>query len=150
MIVRDIGGKARKACPSCRYIHFVEAKVGVGCMLIEDGALLLVKRARDPEKGKWCVPAGFLDYGEDPRETAAREMLEETSLRVRVTELVDVFYSPGGPGASVFILYRAERLGGEPHADDDALEVGFFRPHEIPEIAFESTEAAVRALERGR
>lgn len=118
-------------------------------MVVEDGALLLVKRGRPPERGKWSIPAGYLDAGEDPRETAARELLEETNLVVEITDLVDVFHNPPGEGASVFILYRAKRVRGELAAADDAADAGFFRPDALPELAFESTRAAVDALGRG-
>jgi ADP-ribose pyrophosphatase YjhB (NUDIX family) len=101
----------------------------------------------EPERGRWSIPAGFLDQGEDPRRTAEREVLEETGLRVRITNLLDVFTNPPGQGgASIFILYTAEFLGGEMTAGDDADAVGFFDLDQLPELAFASTLAAVRSL----
>jgi ADP-ribose pyrophosphatase YjhB (NUDIX family) len=101
----------------------------------------------EPERGKWSIPAGFLDQGEDPQQTAEREVLEETGLRVRVLNLLDVFTNPPGQGgASIFILYTAELLGGEMIAGDDADAVGFFALHELPELAFASTQAAIHSL----
>ena len=149
MGLREIGGKLRKACPACRYIHFVETKVGVGMMLVETGKLLLVKRRMNPERGKWCLPGGYLDYGEEPQATAAREMLEETGLVVSVEALVDVCHLPNPQGgASLFLLYRGTRVGGTLAAGDDASDAQFFAPHELPEIAFESTALAVKELRR--
>jgi len=144
---REVAGKPRRYCPGCRYIHFVEPKVGVGAVLIEAASLLLVRRAMAPGKGKWCIPAGYLDRGEDPRETAVREVYEETSLRLELTGLVDVFHSAAGEGASIFVLYRGKRTGGSLRAGDDALEAGFFTLDALPEIVFDSTRAAVRELE---
>lgn len=146
MSIREIGGKPRKACPKCRYIHFMEPRVGVGVLVIDDGALLLVQRRMDPHQGSWCIPAGFLDYGEDPKVTAVREVLEETNLHVRLIGLVDVFYNPPGEGASVFVLYRGEQVSGVLQAGDDANAAGFFKADELPPLAFESTAAAVREL----
>ena len=68
-----------------------------------------------PEKGKWSIPAGFLDHGEDPASTAVREVFEETNLQVVISELVDVYYNAEAlrrGGASIFILYRARLVGG--------------------------------------
>ena len=127
-------------------MYFVEPKVGVGVMVLDGGRLLLVRRAMDPEKGKWCLPAGYLEYGEPPTETAIRETREETGLDVRITGLVDAFHNPPGAGASVFLLYRAERVGGEPCAGDDADEAAFFSRDELPPLAFASTFAAVEHL----
>ncbi len=144
-----MAGKPRRACAECGWAYFVEAKVGVGAMLIEHGRLLLVRRAMEPEKGKWSLPAGYLDPGESPAETAVRETREETGLAVRVTGLVDAFYNPPGKGAAVFLLYRAERAGDErppPVAGDDADAAGFFGREELPPLAFASTFAAVERL----
>jgi 8-oxo-dGTP diphosphatase len=77
---------------------------------------------------------------------AVRETLEETGLEVEVEELVDVYYNPPSPqgGASVFILYRANLLGGELEAGDDADDAGFFSLDRLPELAFASTRDAIR------
>ena len=143
---RTIAGKPRRACPACGWVYFVEPKVGVGVMVVEDGRLLLVRRAMEPEKGKWSLPAGYLDPGESPVETAVREAGEETGLEVRVTGLVDAFHNPPGAGASVFLLYRAERMSGEVRAGDDADDAGFFGRDDLPPLAFASTFAAVERL----
>lgn len=130
-------------------MHFVEPKIGVGAMIVEAGRLLLVRRAMEPQKGLWSLPAGYLDAGESPAETAVRETREETGLEVQVTGLVDVFHNPPGAGASVFLLYRGERVPGNndaPVAADDADAVGFFARDELPPLAFASTFAAVELL----
>ncbi|MFQ5400137.1 MAG: NUDIX domain-containing protein [Anaerolineae bacterium] len=148
LVTRQVGDKPRRACPSCSYIHFTDPKVGVGVLLVRDGKILLVRRTMNPERGKWSIPAGFLDRGEDPRETAVREALEETNLRVEIDGLIDVYYNPPGQGgASVFILYRARLLDGELRAGDDADAAAFFGLDELPEIAFASTRDAIRRLQ---
>lgn len=148
MTTREIGGRARRVCTECRYIHFIEPKVGVGVSVIEDGAILLVQRRFSPEKGKWSIPAGYLDPGDDPAVKAAEEVHEETGLRVRLGGLVGVFHNPPEEGgASVFILYRGEREGGELRAADDALDARFFARHALPDIAFASTRHAIDMLE---
>ncbi len=115
-------------------------------LVVEDDRLLLVRRGVEPERGKWSLPAGFLDQGEDPRQTAAREALEEAGLTVVVEGLVDVFYNPPGRGASIFILYRARRVAGEPTPGDDADDARFFTLDALPELAFASTRAAIARL----
>lgn len=147
MITRMVGDKLRRACPTCQYIYFTDPKVGVGVLVVQDGKVLLVRRVMNPERGKWSIPAGFLDRGEDPKETAVREALEETGLLVEIEGLVDVYYNPPTQGgASIFILYRANLLGGELQAGDDADAVGFFGPNEMPELAFTSTLHAIQRL----
>ena len=139
--------RPRRVCPACGYVHFTDPKVGVGVLVVEGGRVLLVRRGVAPERGKWSRPAGFLDQGEDPRATAAREALEEVGLTVAVEELLDVFHNPPGRGgASIFILYRARRLAGEPASGDDADDARFFPLDALPELAFASTRAAIARL----
>jgi ADP-ribose pyrophosphatase YjhB (NUDIX family) len=99
-----------------------------------------------PEAGKWSIPAGYLDYGEDPEFTATREVFEETGLRVKITGVLGVYYNTDAieqGGASLFILYHANLMGGNIEAGDDAEEVGFFHPDDLPELAFQSTHDVV-------
>lgn len=147
MRTKQIMDKPRRVCPACGYVHFTDPKVGVGVAVVDEGRLLLVRRAMNPERGKWSLPAGFLDQGEDPRDTAAREVLEETGLIVAVEAVLDVFHNgPEQSGASIFILYRARLVGGRLQAGDDADDAGFFTFDQLPELAFASTRAAVAAL----
>ena len=147
MITREYSGKPRRACPNCGFIHFTDPKVGVGVLVQQDGKILLVRRTMKPEIGKWSIPAGYLDHGEDPRETAVRETLEETNLHVQITSLLDVYQNPPAEGgASIFILYRATLLGGHLQAGDDADDARFFTLDNLPELAFASTREAIRLL----
>lgn len=147
MITREFGGKPRRACPECRYIHFVEAKVGVGVCIVRDEKILLVKRRFAPEKGKWSLPAGYLDHGDEPKAHAAREVHEETGLDVEIEGLIDVFHNPPEQGgATVLILYRGRVVGGTLQAGDDASEAEFFGAGELPELAFASTRHAIAML----
>lgn len=139
--------KPRRVCPSCGFVHFTDPKVGVGVFVMHEGKILLVRRTMRPEIGKWSVPAGFLDAGENPEETAVREALEETNLQVAIEELVGVYQNPPGQGgASIFIMYKARLLGGQIQAGDDADAAAFFAPENLPEIAFASTRAAIEQL----
>lgn len=122
-------------------------------VVVEQDRLLLVRRGVPPGKGLWALPAGYVDAGEDPRDAAAREALEETGLQVSVGRVVDVYPSRvtgGHRGASFFLAFEAAVVGGELAAADDALEAGFFAAHELPELAFDSTrDAVLRVLSRG-
>ena len=114
--------------------------------MISEGKVLLVKRGFNPELGKWSIPAGFLDYGEDPKKAAVREIREETNLEVKISGLLDVYYNQEAlsqGGASIFILYHAELLRGGLRAGDDAEEAAFFKFSALPELAFSSTKEAI-------
>jgi ADP-ribose pyrophosphatase YjhB (NUDIX family) len=136
--------KVRRTCDNCGFIHFRDPKVAVAIFIVQDDSILLVKRAMQPGRGKWALPAGFVDYGEDPREAAVREVEEETGLKVRLNELVDVL--PGdtpGEGATIVIVYSAEVLDGALTAADDVDEAVFFEANNLPELAFASTQLVI-------
>lgn len=141
------GDRPRRACTACGRVHWADPKVGVGVVAHDArGRLLLVRRRVQPGRGRWALPAGFVDAGEDPRVAAARETLEETGLVVRVGRVLDVYPTGGGAdgGASFFLAFAAEVVGGELRAGDDADEAGFFDLAALPPLAFPSTQAAAR------
>ena len=143
-------GRLRPVCPDCGYIHFEDPKVAVGVLVEKDGQVLLVRRVNVPGQGKWTLPAGFIDAGEDPRAAAARECLEETGLRIRVGELIDVLHAREHPrGASIFIIYRGEITGGKIQAKDDVDAVRFYPPDDLPPLAFATTVEILQRWQSG-
>jgi 8-oxo-dGTP diphosphatase len=135
--MRQRTGGMRPICPDCDHTVYFDPKVAVVAFILQDDRVLLVKRALDPMKGYWAMPAGFVEAGEDPQAAACREALEETSLNVQVERLIDVFYTVGDGGmADIVIAYALRVIDGEAKADDDAEAVGWFRRDELPELAF--------------
>ena len=142
---RFVFGRMRRVCDACGFVHFMDPKVGAGVLAEKGGKVVLVRRAVVPAIGSWCLPSGFVEYDESPAEAAVRECLEETGLEVRLTGLLDVTqYVSQLRGPGIIILYRGQVVGGEPRPGDDASEVGFFGPEELPtDIAFPSNRQAL-------
>lgn len=142
-------GKLHRVCDGCGFIHFHDPVVAAVIFAVQSGQLLMIRRAVDPEKGKWAFPAGYIDYDEDPRQAAAREVHEETGLEVRITRVLDVLGRDTSEGAkaSIVILFEGEIVGGTPSAQDDADEVAFFAPDEIPRDRLASFESIRLLLE---
>src|SRR5213592_3168671 len=91
LVLRDDHGIRRRTCPQCGYIHYRNPVPAAGVLLHERGSMLLVKRRYDPRAGAWCLPAGFMEYGETPRRCAVRELREETGIVARLTGLFGVY-----------------------------------------------------------
>ncbi|MFW5692170.1 MAG: NUDIX domain-containing protein [Chloroflexota bacterium] len=139
-------GRLRPICPACGHITYVDAKTAVVTMLLHDDHVLLVQRRYDPGCGKWGLPGGFAEYGEDPRETARREVAEETGLIARITDLLDVFFVENGV---ITIGYRGIVTGGDLHAEDDAEAAAWFPREALPELVFLSTVSLCQRWQRG-
>lgn len=143
MITKTVRDTDRRVCVACQRIHYVDPKVAVGVAVFRDDALLLVRRIMDPGRGRWALPGGWVDTGQDPRDAAAREALEEAGVVVEVDEIVEAFLNSPEDGGALFLLFNARWVSGEPAADDDADDAGFFRRDALPPLAFASTNAAV-------
>ncbi|MDH3248076.1 MAG: NUDIX hydrolase [Acidimicrobiia bacterium] len=147
---QTVGGRIRKTCPVCRWVHFRNPAVGVAGVVIDDARLLLVKRGPTATRsGLWCIPCGFLDYGEEVRAGAAREVVEETGLEVEVGRVLWVasnFHDPAK--LTVGIWFDATVVGGELRAGDDAVEAGFFPLDDLPDLAFETDAELIASLTR--
>ena len=99
---------------------------------------MLGKRAVGWGAGEWCIPCGSLEWGEDVRAAAERELLEETGLRARAGEVVAVhsnFHDP--ERLTVGVWFAGKDVEGEPvPADGELSEIGYFDPAEPPPLAF--------------
>ncbi|MFC1890813.1 NUDIX domain-containing protein [Thermodesulfobacteriota bacterium] len=135
---------ARLICPECEFVFYLDPKV-VACAIIEiDKKIVLLKRSIPPERGKWVIPGGYVDRGEEVRSAAVRETMEECGLQVRIRDLLGVYSYNNW--IEVVIVYRMDYISGELTAADESLEAGFFKPEEIPwdQLAFQSTKDALR------
>jgi ADP-ribose pyrophosphatase YjhB (NUDIX family) len=133
-------GHLRPVCPACGWIYFADPKVATAALIQQNGQILLVRRANDPQRGLWTLPAGFVDAGEDPAEAVRRECQEETGLEICITGLVDLLSGQEHPrGAHILIVYRAEITGGSLRPGDDVDAAGFFSLQDLPPLAFKTT-----------
>ena len=148
---RDEHGTMRPTCPNCGWIHYRNPVPAAGVILVEDGRVLMTLRRWEPRAGTWCLPAGFMESGETPEQTAVRETEEETGLVVTLSGLFGVYAGFDDPRVrTLLILYTAERAGGKLAPGDDAVETEFFPLDALPEeIAFGSHRRALDEYKSG-
>jgi 8-oxo-dGTP diphosphatase len=132
LIKKKIEEREREICPQCGWIKYDQLKVTAG-VLIEDGKkILLVKRAIDPWKGYWYLPAGYVENDEHPKSAAERECFEETNLKIKAGNLVNVYFYDDDPrGNGLLILYAGTIEGGEIKPNQEATEIRYFGYDEI-------------------
>jgi ADP-ribose pyrophosphatase YjhB (NUDIX family) len=141
----------RLACPSCGFIAYVNPRLVVTTIPInEAGEVVLLRRGIEPGKGWWAQPGGFLEVDETVTEAAIRETLEETGLIVEPGEIVGLYSRL--EAAVVVIAFEARVVRGEYRLNPEALEIQAFRPEAIPwhGIAFKTTHWALRDWVRRR
>jgi ADP-ribose pyrophosphatase YjhB (NUDIX family) len=141
----------RLACDSCGYIAYVNPRLVVTTIPINDeGEVVLLRRGIEPGKGWWAQPGGFLEVDETVTEAAIRETLEETGLVVEPGEIVGLYSRL--EAAVVVIAFEARVVSGAYRLNPEALEVQAFRPEAIPwhGIAFKTTHWALRDWVRRR
>jgi ADP-ribose pyrophosphatase YjhB (NUDIX family) len=145
--IREHGVK-REACSKCGFIAYRNPVPACGVIVRRGASVLLAKRGHEPRKNAWGIPAGFMEYGEHPEQTAVREAMEETGLKVRLTGLFGVYAGRDDPRTrAVLILYRARIVGGKLRPGDDAIEVDYFPLDRLPRpIAFRAHREALRDL----
>ncbi len=131
--------KERLVCPDCDYVAYENPKIVAGSVAIEDGRILLCRRAIEPRRGFWTLPAGFLELGESPEEGARREAVEEANAAIDIDGLLAVYTVRHI--SQVQLFYRA-RLRSAVSPGIESQEVGLFAWEEIPwsELAFPSVK----------
>lgn len=122
--------RQRYVCDHCDTIHYQNPKVVVGCLPVYDNRILLCRRAIEPRKGYWTLPAGFMENGETSQEGAARETLEEACARVSGLELYTLFDLPHI--SQLYMFYRADLVAGRYAAGAETLEADLFRLDQLP------------------
>jgi 8-oxo-dGTP diphosphatase len=142
-------------CPACDTSHWLDAKPCAGALVTREGRLLLVRRAHEPWLGRWDVPGGFCGPREHPRDTAAREVREETGLVVRVGAVLGMWidtYAPDGDDGDKVTLNIYFHATADPAAQTvmdptEVAEIGWFAPDELPDdLAFpRHSQAVLRA-----
>ena len=138
-------------CPACGHVVYINPAPAVGGVIVRDGHVLLVRRAFEPKKGLWSLPAGFMDYGERQVDALAREVKEETGIDVHSASLLSVEDAADDPRThALLIAFFVEEWSGEPHPSDDASEIRWW-PLDVapPDMAWRN-HARVLELARER
>jgi ADP-ribose pyrophosphatase YjhB (NUDIX family) len=135
--------RPRLVCDDCGFVAYENPKVVVGSVTRWDGRILLCRRAIEPRRGFWTLPAGYLELHEETAAGACREALEEACARIEIDGLLAVYNIPRL--SQVQLIYRARLLDGEIAPGPESLEVRLFAPEEIPwdELAFPSVRWAL-------
>ena len=134
--IPDGDNRQRHVCPACQTIFYQNPRIVAGTIPVYQGKVLLCRRAIEPRRGLWTLPAGFMENGESTEEAALRETLEEAQACVDIRSLFSVITVPHIDQVHIFFL--AEMSTPEFGAGEESLDVQLFSPEDIPwdEMAF--------------
>ena len=128
--------------------------IGVGAVVFDDDRVLLVKRGREPLKGEWSLPGGAVEVGESLEDAVAREVFEETDLRVEVGPVIEVLdriqHAPDGRVEYHFVIvdYLCRPGDGLIKPDSDASDARWVGLAELP--SYRLTAKAQAVIAQGR
>jgi ADP-ribose pyrophosphatase YjhB (NUDIX family) len=137
--------RLRHICKDCGKIFYENPRIVVGTIPVFENKILLAKRAIEPQKGKWNLPAGFLEMNETTEKGAIRETLEETGAEIKNLSLHTIFQSDSN---HIYIIFLANLKNTNINTTNESTEVNFFDINEIPwdELAFTSNEFALKSF----
>jgi ADP-ribose pyrophosphatase YjhB (NUDIX family) len=143
LTVPEGDNRERMVCPDCGFINYENPKIVVGTVFLWQERFLLCRRAINPRRGYWTLPAGYLELNESTQAGAMREAWEEAQARITIDGLLAVYDIPRI--SQVQIIYRAHLNAPEFAAGAESLEVKLFTWDEIPwdELAFPSVRWAL-------
>lgn len=127
-------------CEKCNFVLFLNVRAVVCGFAIKNGKVLLEKRAMEPEKGKWSVIGGFIDFGEQPEQALLREVKEEIGCDCKVGKLIGVmpvnyYQFKDETFCTLPIAYEIEIIG-EPKTSNEVSEVKWFDLNALPDLAW--------------
>lgn len=134
----------RFVCDRCGTIHYQNPKLVVGCVPEDGGRILICKRAIEPRRGYWTVPAGFMENGETLQQAAERESHEEALARVEIGSLLSIVHVMHAHQVHVF--FRARLADPEFGVGPESLDSKLVTEAEIPwqDLAFPSITFTLR------
>jgi len=141
----------RDFCPSCNSYFYENPLPVVSAILESSRQILLVRRDRAPSKGRWCLPTGFAEAGESIENAALRELEEETGIKGKIINLLDVdSYKSRFYGDLLFLTFVVQQTGGQLCAGDDCSQARFWPVSKLPPLAFRSNKLALEAYIKSR
>jgi len=136
--IPDGDNRERLLCRDCGFIHYQNPKVVVGAVVTWREQFLLCRRAIEPRRGYWTMPAGYLELNEGATAGAMREAWEEARARIAVDGLLAIYDVPRL--SQIQLIYRAHLDAPEFAPGEESLDVRLYGWDEIPwtELAFPS------------
>lgn len=126
-------------CPVCH--RYADRTIAIDAIIIKESSILLIKRGCEPDKGKWALPGGHIDWDETIEKAVTREVKEETNLDVVNARFLAIYSNPSRHPKQMLAAVYLTEVTGSPHAGSDADDLNYFSLESLPEnLAFDHKE----------
>lgn len=153
LVTREFDGRERGFCSTCQEFIFQNPVPVARAVVLDGDEALFVKRGQPPDEGKWTIPGGVLEVDESAARGAARELAEETHVRVPPEDLTLVrtgFHVENpdeGSILSICFAVERERTTGTPQVGGEPTAVQFWEPREVLEGDEQTRSVDLRCVE---
>lgn len=142
--------RPRRVCAECGFVDYENPKIVVGSVCFWQDRILLCRRAIDPRKGYWTLPAGYLELNETADAGARREAWEEARAEIEIDQLLAVYCI--ARISQVQLIFRARLRSAALTPGPETEEVALYSWDEIPwdQLAFPSVIWALNHFRESR
>lgn len=136
LLIPEGDNRNRHVCDECGTIHYQNPRIIAGTLPVYEGKVLLCRRAIEPRRGFWTLPAGFMENGETTQEAAERETWEEAEAKIDIDGLYTLYDLPHI--SQVYMFYRGTVVDGKYGAGLESIETQLFTESDVPwsDLAF--------------
>jgi len=133
-----VDGRKRLVCQKCGWTNYQNPLPVVSCVVRNrNGRILVVKRNIEPGIGKWSLPGGFIEQGENPEEACLRELKEETGIDGNIEKLIGIYpYKSKTYGPLLVIAYEVKAKTGTIRVNSELKEAKYVSGNNLPRIYF--------------
>ncbi len=135
LVRKNIDERNLLTCLKCGFIYWSNPKPVASVLIEKDNKILMLRRNKEPLKGYWVLPGGFINYDETPQDAAVREAKEETNLDIDIIGLIGVYQIDNDPrGVHLDIIYYGKIIKGNICINEESSEYNLFSFEDLPEL----------------
>lgn len=150
LLLADGPDRGRMGCPREHFVHYDNPAVTAFALVERDGRYLVLERGQEPYRGSWELPGGFVETGESPAEAVAREIFEETGLRVATPSIIGTYTSRYGDDGkqTVDVAFHCQAPHGDLSLSAESSDAAWVSIEQMPPLAFAGERSAFKEFKR--
>ncbi len=143
--------RGRMGCRRGHFVHYDNPAITAFAFVERDGRYLVLERGQEPYRGRWELPGGFVETGESPADAVAREIFEETGLRIVTARILGAYTSRYGDDGkwTVDVAFHCKAPTGELNLSAESSDAAWVSIERMPPLAFAGERSAFEEFKQG-